>query len=156
MAHGRSSSTTSSSAASSTDGPVLSSRSGISKVRSIATQNAMNRRRTGSRPQASSSGATSRRDGFAQSARKIAQYPKWQGQVIFAYDLPTIGPPAFDRGFARYIPTVVFVSLHDPIVGPENLPVRRQVAGMNHHQDQPRLPASDVEAAQHYEFVPLH
>src|SRR5689334_2980183 len=141
MVPGRSSSITSSSAASSTAGPVLSSRSGISKGRSIAMQNAMNRRRTGSRPQASRSGAISRRDGLAQSARKIAQHPKWQGQVIFTYDLPTIGPPAFGHGLARYVPTVVFIAPDDAITGRRKLPVLRQVADMILQQDQARLPA---------------
>ena len=84
---------------------------------------------------------SSRRDGLAQSARKIAQHPKWQGQVIFAYDLPTIGPPAFGRGLARYVPTVVFVAPDDAITGRKKVPVLRQVADMILQQDQARLPA---------------
>jgi hypothetical protein len=132
----------------------LSSRSEILKARSIATPNVTNRRRTGNHLQASRSGSKSRLDRRAQSARKIAQNPKWQGQVIFAQDLPAIGPLALAAD--SRVRTNRCTAPDDAIAGPEKVPVLRKVADVIFQYVQVRLPARDVEAAQNFDFVTLH
>jgi len=56
----------------------------------------------------------------------------------------------------RHVPTVVLIAPDDAIAAPEKVPVLRKFADVIFQQNQARLPARDVEAAQNLDFVTLH
>src|SRR5690349_3095077 len=155
MESGHSSSTTYSSWVSSTAGPASSLPSVISKARSTDTPNVTSRSKIGSCRLVTRSGASLRPDGLAQAAGEIAQDPKRQCKIIFTQNFPAIGPLARNHGIARHVPAIVLITPNDPITGRTQVPVFRQVGHMVFDQDQLRLPARDVEPAQHLDFMTL-
>ena len=89
----------------------------------------------------------------AQAAREIAQHAERQREIIFAQNFPAIRPSALDGGVARHIPAIVLVAADDAIAGRGEEAVLRQIGDVILEQDQPRPPAGDIEAAQHFDFV---
>src|SRR5262249_1323709 len=139
------SSTISSSSASSTDGPDSLLLSEISKAHFTATPSATKKRKAGSHPSPSRSGATSRPDGFANAPRKIAKPPKRQGQIVFAQDFPPIRPLAGDRRLAWHIPAIVFIAPDDAVAGGGQVSMLREIGDVILEQDQLWPPSFDIE-----------
>src|SRR5450830_749499 len=92
----------------------------------------------------------------AQTARQIAQQAEWQREIILAQYFPPIRPSALDGGIVWHVPAIVFVAADDAIAGSVKETVLRQIPDVILQQDETRLPAGNIEPAQHFDFVAFH
>src|SRR5207253_10605276 len=80
-------------------------------------------------------------------------HAKWQREIIFAYDLPAIAPTHVHGGILRHVPAVVADAADEPIAVRDEHVMFAEVGDVVFDHHETRLPAVQVEAAQHLELV---
>src|SRR6185312_5095754 len=85
----------------------------------------------------------------------VAQYTKWQGEVILADDLPGIAPAGGDGRGGGNIPAVKFGVTNETISGSPHGPVFFEIGDMVFQQDKARPPPRQIEPLEHFDFVTL-
>src|SRR5262245_2619012 len=91
----------------------------------------------------------------AHRARGIAGDPERQREIIFAHDLPAVARRHGGGRRAGNVPAVVLAAADQSVAGTREKPVLGKIADVVLEQDQPRLPAREIEAAEHFQLVAL-